>query len=358
MKKKKIPASIEPVGVKEIALRANVSLATVDRVLHNRTGVSDATRQKIQQIIKELNYQPNILARVLASRKAYHFAVLIPKVSEETAFWQAPLKGIEKAEAEIGQYGIKISKFFFDQNDKKSFVEASRQILETKVDGIIMAPSFIEESINFTNTCKQLQIPYVFINSDIPTQDSLCYIGPELFKSGYLAGNLASYGKIDTGKILVVNISKEIANQHHLLRKEEGFRKYFQDKDNSIPIIKVDIHQTEYRAVEAHLSRLLQEHPDISIIFVTNSRVSTVAKYLEKTGRKGLLLIGYDYLPENIEYLRKEIINFLICQKPEKQGFKGVMALFQNLVLQTPVQPVHHRPIDIITKENFEFYRN
>jgi LacI family transcriptional regulator len=74
-------------------------------------------------------------------------------------------------------------------------VEASRQILETKVDGIIMAPSFIEESINFTNTCKQLQIPYVFINSDIPTQDSLCYIGPELFKSGYLAGNLASYGK-------------------------------------------------------------------------------------------------------------------------------------------------------------------
>ena len=53
MNKKKIPASIVPVGVKEIALRSNVSLATVDRVLHNRTGVSDATRQKIQQIIKE-----------------------------------------------------------------------------------------------------------------------------------------------------------------------------------------------------------------------------------------------------------------------------------------------------------------
>jgi LacI family transcriptional regulator len=358
MNKKKRLGTVDPVGVKEIALRANVSLATVDRVLHNRTGVSEATREKIKKIIKELNYQPNILARVLASRKAYHFAVLIPKVSEETAFWRAPLKGIEKAEAEIGQYGIKIDKFFFDQNDKKTFVEQSRLILENKVDGIIIAPSFIEESIQFTNTCKQLKIPYVFINSDIPAQDSLCYIGPELFKSGYLAGNLASYGPISRGKVLVVNISKEIDNDHHLLRKEEGFRKYFQDRGQAIDILKVDIHQTEYPAVEASLSRLLSAHPDIAVIFVTNSRVSSVARYLEKSKLADILLIGYDYLPDNIEYLRKETINFLICQKPAKQGFKGVMALFQYLVLQTPVDHVHHMPIDIITKENYEFYRN
>jgi LacI family transcriptional regulator len=279
-------------------------------------------------------------------------------VSAETAFWQAPLKGIEKAEAEIGQYGIKISKFFFDQNDRKTFLEQSRLILEEKVDGIILAPSFIEESIQFTNACKQLKIPYVFINSDIPAQDSLCYIGPELFRSGYLAGNLASYGKIDQGKVLVVNISKEIDSNHHLLRKEEGFRKYFQDKGKAIRMLKVDIHETEFPAVEASLSRLLTAHPDIAVIFVTNSRVSSVARYLEKTGTCNILLIGYDYLPDNLEYLQKEVIDFLICQKPEKQGFKGVMALFQNLVLQTPVENVHHMPIDIITRENFEFYRN
>jgi LacI family transcriptional regulator len=358
MNKKKRSGTVEPVGVKEIALRANVSLATVDRVLHNRSGVSEATREKIKQIIKELNYQPNILARVLASRKAYHFAVLIPKVSAETAFWQAPLQGIERAEAEISQYGIKIHKFFFDQNDKQSFVDEARGMLENKVDGIIVAPSFIDESIQFTNTLKQLKVPYVFINSDIPAQDSLCYIGPELFKSGYLAGNLASYGRIQDGKILVINISKEIDTDHHLLRKEEGFRKYFQEKGKVIDLMKVDIHQTEYQAVEESLSRLLAAHPDIAVIFVTNSRVSSVARYLEKTGGKDILLIGYDYLPDNIDYLRKEVINFLICQKPEEQGYRGVMALFQTLVLQTPVESVHHMPIDIVTRENYEFYRN
>ena len=47
----------ELVGVKEIARRANVSIGTVDRVLHNRTGVSKKTKHKILEIIKELDYE-------------------------------------------------------------------------------------------------------------------------------------------------------------------------------------------------------------------------------------------------------------------------------------------------------------
>jgi len=54
-------------GVKEIARRAKVSIGTVDRVLHNREGVSEKTKTKINKIIQELDYQPNILARRLAS---------------------------------------------------------------------------------------------------------------------------------------------------------------------------------------------------------------------------------------------------------------------------------------------------
>src|SRR5690606_25283739 len=111
----------EAVGVKEIARLANVSLATVDRVLHNRTGVSEATRVRIQKIIQRLNYTPNILARRLASGKVYRFAARIPAVSEETDYWQAPMNGINRAESELKQYGIKVDRFIFDMNDKNSF---------------------------------------------------------------------------------------------------------------------------------------------------------------------------------------------------------------------------------------------
>jgi hypothetical protein len=58
----------ELTGVKEIARRANVSIGTVDRVIHNRKGVSENTKQKINSIIEELNFQPNKMASLLASR--------------------------------------------------------------------------------------------------------------------------------------------------------------------------------------------------------------------------------------------------------------------------------------------------
>jgi LacI family transcriptional regulator len=345
-------------GVKEIARLANVSLATVDRVLHNRTGVSEATRTKIQKIIKRLNYRPNILARRLASGKVYRFAALIPAVSAETGYWQAPLNGINRAESELSQYNIKVERYLFDQNDRKSFMAKARLILDNEIDGVVVAPSFIEESVQFTNRCKELKIPYVFINSDIPAQESLCYIGPELFKSGYLAASLAGYSKGEKRRILVVNIVKEIDNQHHVVRKEEGFKSYFKDRSIDADIIEVHINQTDYKAVEKRLSEVFDEDPGITSVFVTNSRVFSVARFLEKRGLRDILLIGYDYIEENIQFLRNGMINFLICQKPEEQGYRGVMALYRHLILKIPIANIDYMPIDIITKENYEFYRN
>src|SRR5258708_3028444 len=167
-------------GVKEIARMANVSIATVDRVLHNRTGVSTSKEKKINDIIKELNYQPNILASRLASREVFNFAVLIPKVSAETDFWRAPLNGIKRAEAAISEYGIKIDLYFFDINDRKSFEVQSKLILKNAPAGILLAPSFINEAIQFTTACWERNIPYLLINSNIPNQEGLSYILPHL----------------------------------------------------------------------------------------------------------------------------------------------------------------------------------
>lgn len=344
-------------GIKEIARRGNVSIATVDRVIHKRSGVSPKTQEKINRIIKELDYQPNLLARRLASRKVIRLASLIPKISEETSFWDAPLSGIHQAEAELKQFGITVEKRFFDQNDKRSFVKESKAILKSKPDGVLLAPSFIEESIAFIRECGELGIPYVFINSDIPGQGSLCYIGPDLYRSGYLAGNLASYLVGEDDEVLVVNISRELDNRHHLLRKEEGFRAYFADHNKKSKICKVDIRQVDNASLEKALDAILKENKKISLIFVTNSRVSAVAQYMKKTGSK-LLLVGYDFLKENINYLDEGIIDFLICQKPVEQAYRGIMALYQKLVLSVDVEEIYFMPIDIITKENYSFYRN
>ena len=345
-------------GIKEIAKRANVAIATVDRVIHNRKGVSKKTREKIEAIIKDLNYQPNILARRLASKKIFHFAVLLPAVSEETDFWEAPLKGIEQAEAEINQYGVRILKYFFDLKSKASFNKQADIILKEKVDGLLVAPSFIEESIKLINACKEQNIPYVFINSDIAGQENLCYFGPHLFQSGYLAAHLMKYSLADKGKILVVNISKEFYNQDHLLRIEEGFRAYFKEKQLNNEIIKTDIRQTDYPSIEKNLAHVFDQYQDIKAVFATSSRVSSIASFVEKAGIKDTILIGFDCIAENKKYLEKGTIDFLICQRPEVQGYQGIMALYQMLIIGMPVGKINYMPNDIITKENVVFYQN
>ena len=98
-------------GVKEIARRAKVSIATVDRVIHNRKGVSEATKDKINAIIKDMGFQPNILASRLASKKMNRFLVIIPQ-SLENEYWEASEKGIDRAYSEIRQYGITVDKLF------------------------------------------------------------------------------------------------------------------------------------------------------------------------------------------------------------------------------------------------------
>jgi LacI family transcriptional regulator len=347
----------ELVGVKEIARRAKVSIGTVDRVLNNRTGVSMKTKAKILEIIKELNYQPNILARRLASKKSLNIAVLIPFSSEETEYWDAPLSGITEAEAEVKPYGIHIEKYFFDQNDKRTFLKQTELILSKRPDGILMAPMFMEESSAFVDNCKQFNIPYVFINSDIPDHNSLCYIGPDLRQSGSLGAHLVNYLVAAKDQILIVNISKEIDNLHHLLRKEEGFMDYFKRHGHQNPIIKLDIRDTDYLSIKAELTKIISKNK-VKAIYVTNSRVSSVARYLEESATEGIKLVGYDFLKDNVEFLKNETIEFLISQKPKEQGYRGIITLYNYLVHSAVIDKTYYMPIDILTKENYLFYRN
>lgn len=344
-------------GVKQIAQKAGVSIATVDRVLHNRTGVSENTKKRINDIIKKYNYQPNILARRLASRRLLKFATLIPAVSKETDYWQAPLNGIEQAEAEIKPFGITFDKYFFDLNDKQTFIAQGNKILKKNVDGILFAPSFVEDAKIFASECDKKNIPYVFINSDVPGLNNLCYVGPELFSSGYTGGHLVNYFVNDGEKALIINISKIPDSVYHLEEKEKGFREFFQKEGKKIEIETLTIRETDYPSIKKTLAEALTSN-DIKVIFVTNSRVFYVAQYLKEKKIKNIALVGYDFIEKNLNYLESGVIDFLICQKPKAQAYRGVMALYDKLVKNDEVTKTHYMSIDIITKENYKFYKN
>lgn len=344
-------------GVKEIARRANVSIATVDRVIHNRSGVSLKTKEKIETIIKEMDYKPNLLARQLASKRIFRFAVLIPKESEETEYWRLPLEGVKNAWSEIKLFGVELSFFLYDLSDRKTFSEESDKILKEDFQAVIVAPSFMAEAVLFFNACEKKHIKTVYINSDISSVTPLCYVGPDLFQSGKLGANLCKYLIGEDAKILILNVSRELDAEHHLMKKTSGFKAYFAEINSNVIIDVLTIHQTSYDSVKKELNKFLKKN-DVNLIFVTNSRVFHVARYLEENAITNIRLIGYDNLSHNLEFLERTRIDFLLSQKPIEQGYQALMTVYNYFVNQDKVEKIKIMPIDILTKENYRYYKN
>ena len=94
----------------------------------------------------------------------------------------------------------------------------------------------------------------------------------------------------------------------------------------------------------------------LNAVYVTNSKAFEIASYLERKGLNDIKLVGYDLLKPNLDYLDKEIISFLINQNPLGQGYWGIHQLANHLVFKKEIQPIKFLPLDIITKENLDYY--
>lgn len=345
------------VRIKDIAEKAKVSTGTVDRVLHDRGRVADDVRLRVLKIAKELNYKPNLLARALVKNKSFRLAALIPDPSID-GYWQSPKDGVEKAEGELKQYGIMVTQFIFDPFDANSFSKTADTLDATKFDGILIAPIFYRQSLGYFRQWKQKGVPFVLFNTHIPDYEPLMYIGQDSYQSGFLAGKLLHYGSKEKGTFVVAHIGEDIQNSSHLLHKEQGFKDYFfqHHLEKEHQVLPIDFQGNSSAAVAGQLEEVLQKNPQVKGIFVTTSKANMIAEYLHRKKVEGICLIGYDLIEKNLHYLENGTIDFLINQNPKGQGYYGIYALADHLVFQKKNQPIKYLPLDIITKENLQYY--
>jgi len=140
------------VRIKDIAEKAGVSKGTVDRVIHNRGNVAPEVRERVQAVMDELKYRPNIIASTLASNKKWKIATLLPDPSEDW-FWAQPQQGIEQAIAAVGDYGMTVDVYHFPDKNAAAFAKTGAQILKKKYDAILLAPLYFKEAHHFLNQC-------------------------------------------------------------------------------------------------------------------------------------------------------------------------------------------------------------
>ncbi len=344
-------------GVKEIARRANVSIATVDRVLHNRTGVAQKTKEKILSIIEEMDYKPNILAKRLASKRVFKFGVLIPMVNPDIEYWNAPISGIQEALSEYGDFGVDPRYYFFDNQDRQSFIRQSEEMLISGIDGAIVSPIFIDETIDFTVKCEKRKVQFVLIEYEIPMVSPLSFIGQDFFQSGKVVGHLCQYLIKGNDNILVLNINKEKDTSDQMDKKIKGFEHYFENCDFNGQIDNVSIEVPGFEEFVFFMDDYLRNN-NPKLIYVINSRAYYVAKYLKLRDVKDIKLVGTCCYKNNIEFLKEGWIDFLICLKPLEQGYKAFLTLYEFFIAKRKVSKKQYLPIDIVTKENYLYYEN
>lgn len=345
------------VRIKDIAEIANVSIGTVDRVIHNRGEVSAATREKIQKLLDEYDYKPDILASSLALKREVRLAVVMPSSVSGHAFWDLPVLGLEKAVKELSGYNISVDTYLFDQFSREDFLKHMKDFPFGEIDGVLFAPVFHEDSIAFVKRCEAEKLPVVLFNSLLEEAPYSSYVGQDAYHSGYVAAKLISFGLEHRRDVAIINMSARTDHYAHLINREKGFRNFFElHSDKLDNLVSIDLNGVDDRRLWEKLGETFRTY-NIGGLFVTNSRVYKVAEYLAEKGAMGVRLVGYDLLPGSVEYLKRDYIDFLISQKPEEQAFKGLNSLFNLVAFHREPERDQFMPIDIITRENLRYYQ-
>jgi LacI family transcriptional regulator len=126
-------ATNRPVRMKDIAKDLGVSIVTVSKVIRGGSDISRATRRRVLKRVKELNYQPNWLARGLVTRKSYTVGLVIPEMMH--SYYAEVAKGLATAILPFG-YRLLISNSEADAELERQEIQA---LLARQVDGLVIS---------------------------------------------------------------------------------------------------------------------------------------------------------------------------------------------------------------------------
>ncbi|MCK9860729.1 LacI family DNA-binding transcriptional regulator [Paenibacillus sp. ATY16] len=173
---------MKPVTVYDIAKEANVSVATVSRVLNNTAPVKKSTRDRIVELMNKYQFQPNALARSLSKKETGMIGIILPDITNP--FFPSVLAGFEQ-EARNKGYTFFLCDTVSTNGDSKEQYERESQylslLMEKQVDGIVMiggrinlakpSEAMVNEVVDISK-----RVPTLLINGHLPGQNihSVC----------------------------------------------------------------------------------------------------------------------------------------------------------------------------------------
>jgi DNA-binding LacI/PurR family transcriptional regulator len=285
-------SSKEKNTIKQVASEAGVSMQTVSRVLNNRPDVAPETRQRVQEVIDRLNYQPNAIARSLVSSRTRTLGLLTADFSDY--FFTQVIAGAE-VEARKHNYFLMLGSTERNPQDEPEYL---RLLTERHVEGILFArPSTEPDNRHLAQ----------LLRDGVPVVTTAYYLPEEMLTvvdvDNVDGGRQATRCLLENGHRRVAMITgpfawrsvKDRARGYVLALEEAGWTV------NPGLIMEGDwSYESGYRAMQLLLGRE-STGPSFTALFAQNDRMAIGAiRALNEAGRRvphDVSIVGYDDIP-------------------------------------------------------------
>ncbi|WP_024337116.1 LacI family DNA-binding transcriptional regulator [Bradyrhizobium japonicum] len=338
--------------LKDIAREAGVSLATVDRVLHNRPGVRPDTVRRVKEAIARNSFQPHVAAAELARGRARRFAFVMP--SGPNPFMQQIEAYLGEMAAWLSARRLKVEMVATDVFEPAALA-ASLEALSGDYDGVAVVALDHPSVRAAINDLVDAGTKVVTLVSDVPSSRRHHYVGIDNIAAGRTAGALI--GRLvgqRSGKVAIVAGSQGLRDHAERIF---GFNQVMATEFPNLSVLPVLEGRDEDERSEQMLARLFGGHADIVGLYNVGAGTQGVAKALNdkalsETGRDKVVFVGHDVTALTRRLLLQGLMDAAISQNPGHEARAAVRVLLA-LARGEPILSEQEKiRIDIVMRDN------
>ncbi len=339
--------------IKEIAEKAGVSIGTVDRVLHNRGMVNAQTKQRVEAVMRELDYRPNQVAQGLAvMKRKLKIGFFLPDIQNHPFFEKVARAAEDKAK-DLEQYSVQVN--FYGLEGPEGFWQSEKSRYEDilpELDGIVMMGIDVPAVRAYLEKAARSHIPVVFYNTYIPDWEFLAYVGCDYGKAGRLAAGLSALAGGEDARVCIYSEGLPTISSHE--ERVEGFCREAAERYPGMKILDIRSIEADKKKNELSVREMFQKFQDVNIVYVVNPRDYEICRMIARADTKRQVrIITNDLVEDQEDMLRGGMISATICQEPEKQGAMPLEILFQYLAYGTvPGERMYYTDLSIHIAQN------
>jgi LacI family transcriptional regulator len=279
--------------IHDVAKTAQVSLATVDRVLNNRGGVSKKAEEKVKAAVAQTGYVRNLAAANLSRRRVYRFCFIVP--SGDTGFVALLLAALERERSRLVEEQILIQIIPTNAFDVAGQVAALRDL---ECDAVAIMASEAREVQDEVSRLRAAGVRVVTLVADLPQSDREAYIGLDNVAAGRTAAEFMGRFLGDSGEILMIAGSLSARDHNERLM---GFRRVMQERFQHLILLPAVEGNDDAKTVEQLVSEAAAARPLVGIYAIgagnrglvravkdAETKPVTIVHELTPTSRQGL----------------------------------------------------------------------